>query len=151
MKKGLDFTGVAIVFQCHDGKGNFLLGKRTDQCRDEHGRWDPGGGGLRFGEKAEEAVAREVAEEYGTDIIKLEQLGYRDCHRTHEGQPTHWIALDFLVHIDKNKVKNMEPHKLEKFAWFKFNEWPEPIHSQWPAFLEMYGDIFEKVARESTK
>lgn len=37
MKKGEDFTGITIVFLCHDGEGNFLLAKRGAQCRDENG------------------------------------------------------------------------------------------------------------------
>ena len=50
MKKGVDFIGVTIVFWCHDGKGNVLLALRGPNCRDEHGTWDPGGGGLEFGD-----------------------------------------------------------------------------------------------------
>jgi len=48
MKKGQDYTGVTIVFACHDGKNNFLFSKRSENCRDEHGCWCPGGGGLEF-------------------------------------------------------------------------------------------------------
>ncbi len=36
MKKGEDFTGVTIVYFCHDGNGNFLMKKRSANCRDEH-------------------------------------------------------------------------------------------------------------------
>jgi len=28
MKKGEDYIGSAVVYLCHDGKGNFLLNKR---------------------------------------------------------------------------------------------------------------------------
>jgi len=35
LKKGIDFTGVSIVYFCHDGKGNFLMQKRSQQARDE--------------------------------------------------------------------------------------------------------------------
>lgn len=49
MKKGEDYTGVSIVYLCHDGKGRYLLAKRSVNCRDEHGVWDCGGGGLEFG------------------------------------------------------------------------------------------------------
>lgn len=50
MRQGFDYIGVTTVFYCHDGKGNLLLHKRSQTCRDEKGRWDCGGGALKFGE-----------------------------------------------------------------------------------------------------
>ncbi len=50
MKKGVDYTGVCVVFYCHDGQENVLMHKRSNKCRDEFGRWDIGGGGFEFGE-----------------------------------------------------------------------------------------------------
>jgi hypothetical protein len=37
MRKGYDYPGVAIVFFCHDGNGNFVMSKRGSQARDEGG------------------------------------------------------------------------------------------------------------------
>lgn len=140
MKKGHDYTGVTIVFSCHDGEGNYLFAKRGPNCRDEHGTWDPGAGGLEFGETIEETLKREIAEEYTASVLGYEFLGYRDVHREHEGDKTHWIALDFKVHIDTSGVSNGEPHKMEEIAWFKLHELPEPMHSQWDIFYENYKD-----------
>lgn len=64
MKQGFDYVGVTVVFYCHDGKRNLLLYKRSQNCRDEKGRWDCGGGAVKFGESFEQAVRREVKEEY---------------------------------------------------------------------------------------
>jgi ADP-ribose pyrophosphatase YjhB (NUDIX family) len=138
MKKGVDFTGVTIVFACHDGKGNFLLSKRGQNCRDEQGTWDPGGGGLEFGDTVEDTLRKEIAEEYCTDVLDFEFMGYRDVHREHEGAKTHWIALDFKVLIDPAKVQNGEPHKMDEIGWFTLDTLPSPTHSQWPKFLELY-------------
>ncbi len=139
MKKGIDFPGVCVVFFCHDGKGNFILGKRTRKTRDEHGRWDPGGGAIELGETVEEAIRREIKEEYCTDILKSEFLGFRDVHRTDEkGNKTHWIAFDFKVLIDKDKVKNGVPKYHEDIGWFRLNSLPKPLHSQFPEFLKRY-------------
>ncbi len=138
MKKGQDFTGVSVVYFCHDGKGNVLLNKRGTNCRDEHGRWDAGGGGLEFGETVEETLKKEIAEEYCTDVLAFEFLGFRDVHREHDGQKTHWITLDFKVLVDKEKASNGEPHKFDEVAWFPINALPTPLHSQFPNFLEKY-------------
>lgn len=140
MRKGVDYTGISIVFACHDGEGNFLLSKRSAQCRDEHGTWDPGGGGVEFGDTIEMTLKKEIAEEYCTDVLAFERLGYRDVHREHEGAKTHWLALDFKVLIDRSKVKNGEPHKIGELGWFTLDALPSPMHSQWPVFFALYKD-----------
>lgn len=138
MRKGEDYTGVTIVFACHDGEGNFLLSKRGTASRDEHGTWDPGGGGLELHDTVENTLRKEIAEEYCTDVLGYEFLGYRDVHREHEGKKTHWIALDFKVLVDRSKASNGEPHKLDAVEWFRLDNLPTPLHSQFPHFLDLY-------------
>ncbi|MCX6723271.1 MAG: NUDIX domain-containing protein [Candidatus Staskawiczbacteria bacterium] len=138
MKKGEDYIGVAIVYFCHDGNGNFLFNKRSKECRDEIGNWDCGGGGLEFGDTVEDTLKKEIKEEYCTDALGCEFLGYRDVHRERTGVKTHWIALDFKVEVDRNKVKNGEPHKFEEIGWFKLDNLPPPLHSQVPNALNLY-------------
>lgn len=138
MKKGQEYIGVAVVYFCHDGKGNILLNKRGTNCRDEHGVWDPGGGGLEFGDTVEDTLKKEIKEEYCTDVLEHEFLGYRDVHREHEGKKTHWIALDFKVLVDRDKVRNGEPDKFDAVEWFTLGTLPSPLHSQFPNFLNLY-------------
>lgn len=138
MKKGLNYPGISIVYFCHDGKGNYLFNKRSRNCRDEHGCWDPGGGGLEFGHTVKDTLKKEIKEEYCTDVLDFEHLGFRDVHRTHNGEKTHWIALDFKVLVDRKKVKNGEPHKFDEIKWFKLDNLPKPMHSQTPFALEKY-------------
>lgn len=140
MKKGVDYIGNTVVFYCHDGEGNYLLGKRSTLCRDEHGRWDCGGGGVEFGDTVIDTLQKEILEEYCTDVLDYEFLGYRDLRREHEGAKTHWIALDFKVRVDRSKVKQGEPHKIEEIGWFRIGSFPEPLHSQLPYSLEKYKD-----------
>ncbi|MDO8590876.1 MAG: NUDIX domain-containing protein [bacterium] len=138
MKKGVDYTGVAIVYFCHDGKGQVLMNKRGANSRDEQGRWDIGGGGVEFGIPIGENLKKEILEEYSTDVLDYEFLGFRDVHRENAGVKTHWIALDFKVLIDPTKVKNGEPHKFDEVKWFTLNTLPSPVHSQFPTFLKLY-------------
>jgi 8-oxo-dGTP pyrophosphatase MutT (NUDIX family) len=139
MRKGIDFIGNTVVFACHDGEGNYLLSKRGENCRDEQGTWDPGGGGVELHDTVESTLRKEVQEEYCTDVLDFEFLGFRDVHRVSNGNPTHWIALDFKVRIDPSKVKNGEPHKLDEIGWFRLDSLPSPLHSQFPNFLQLYG------------
>ncbi len=140
MTKGEDFIGLTVSFLCHDGKGNVLLSKRGPKARDEHGRWDCGGGGVEFGDTVEDTLRKEIKEEYCTDVLDAVFLGYRDVFREKDGKPTHWLSLDYLVRVDSDKWGNGEPHKLDAVQWFAFNELPEPMHSQWPKFRSKYLD-----------
>lgn len=141
MQKGIDYTGITIVYICHDGQGEYLFQKRSRNCRDEHDRWDIGGGGLEFGDTVLGTLEKEIAEEYRTSVLGHHFLGYRDVHREHEGRKTHWLALDFKVLVDRKTVANGEPHKFSEIGWFKSSDFPSPLHSQLPIFFENYAHI----------
>lgn len=138
LQKGIDHVGITIVFACHDGEGNFLLAKRSSNCRDEHGTWDPGAGGLELHDTVLDTLHKEIAEEYCTSVLNHEFLGFRDVRREQNGKQTHWVALDFKVLVDRNKVRNGEPHKFDEIGWFRLGEFPTPFHSQFPRFLKKY-------------
>lgn len=140
LKKGVDTIGVAITFFCHDGQGRVLMAKRSEQARDERGTWDIGGGALEFGEPVEEALRREVQEEYGAAVLGVEFLGYRDVHRVQNGVATHWIALDFRARIDPATVREGEPDVIQQVQWFTRDALPSPLHSQLPLVLATHGD-----------
>ncbi len=151
LKKGFDVPGVCVVYFCHDGQGNFVMAKRNANARDEHGRWDIGGGGLEVHDSVEETIRREILEEYCTEVLCFEFLGYRDVHREHKDKKTHWIALDFLVHVDRATVAIGEPHKFDDIGWFRLDSLPENIHSQLPNFLHLYRQKLNSFENEKTK
>jgi 8-oxo-dGTP diphosphatase len=140
MKKGVDYIGTAVVYFCHDGAGNVLFAKRSTNSRDEIGCWDIGGGAIEFNESVEDTVRKEIKEEYSTDVKEIQFLGFRDVHRDNDGIPTHWIALDFKVLVDKDMARIGEPHKFDDLAWFTLGSLPSPVHSQLPTFLAKYKD-----------
>lgn len=142
MRSGIDSIGVSIIFFCHDGQGNFVMAKRSQNARDERGRWDTGGGRLEFGSTVEETLRREVSEEYGTTVITYEFMGYRDVFRKdHEENNTHWLAMDFKVLVDPKLVHLAEPHKFDEIGWFRIDSLPSPLHSQLPLSFEKYKNI----------
>jgi len=144
MKIGVDYTGVSTPFYCHDGKGNFLLHKRSKNCRDEHGHWDPGSGKLEFGVSLEENVLREIAEEYGCQCEIQEQLPAHDIFREQNGKNTHWLAVPFFVKVDPRKVKINEPEKIDEIGWFRLDSLPSPLHTGFKYSLNKFRKNFEK-------
>ncbi len=139
MTKGVDYIAVSVVPFLHDGNGNYLVGLRSDNCRDEQGRWEPlGSGGLEFGELIEEALVREVMEETGAKPFNFEYLGLREVHREQGDQKTHWLAFDYRAQVNREDVTIMEPEKCVEIRWCTIDEIPEPWHSQFPVFLERY-------------
>lgn len=137
MRRGIDFIGVTCSFVCHDGKGNFLMHKRSKNCRDEHGRWDNGGGAHEFGATFEETIKREIFEEYGTTPFNLKFIKTYDAHRKlDDGTPTHWVSVVYAAQVNPKKVTNNEPYKIDELGWFKFDKLPFPLHSQSKHTLE---------------
>lgn len=139
MKKGIDYVGVAIIPFVHDSQGNYVVGFRTENCRDNRNTWEPtGGGGLKFGETVEDGVRREIKEELGADVVNMERLGVREVFRELDGEKTHWIMFDYKVEVDPQQVKIVEPDKCAELRWVKPDAIPEPMMDGFPQFLEAY-------------
>lgn len=131
LNRGIDFIGVSCSFHCHDGQGNFVLHKRSKNCRDEQGKWDCGGGAHEFGATLEETVRREIKEEYGATVKELQFLKVYDAHRhLDDGRPTHWVNVLFAVLVNPNEITNNEPAKIDAIKWCRVDSVPENQHSQ---------------------
>lgn len=144
--KGVSFVGVGTVFFCHDGKGKFLMSKRSQQCRDEQGRWEVADGGLKWGVTAEENIRREVKEEFGAKVLNIHFMGYRDVFRKLEdGTPTHWLMLDYGILVDPSEVTLNEPEMADELGWFTLDNQPTPVHSQHKTFMNKYHDQISSI------
>jgi 8-oxo-dGTP pyrophosphatase MutT (NUDIX family) len=124
---------VSVVFVCHDGGGWILLARRSPGARDEPGSWDCGAGALEFGETFEQAVTREVGEEYAAVPLEIELRGVRNVLR---GE-SHWVAVVFRVRVDPAAVSIGEPHKFDALGWYRPGDLPAPPHSQLRATLDI--------------
>lgn len=137
--KGISFVGISASFICHDGEGSFYMALRGQNARDEQGTWDLGGGGVKWGEKVEDVIRREIKEEYGAEVLELEFLGYDDIFRKlADGTPTHWLAIRFAARVNRDDVFINEPEVLDDGGWFTLNNLPSPLHSQALPFLKKY-------------
>ena len=149
MKPGIDYAGITTPFYCHDGNGFFLLHKRSNKCRDEQGRWDPGSGKLEHRLDLEENVLKEVREEYGCDGIIEEALPAHSIFREHEGTKTHWVAIPFFVKVKRSEARLAEPEKMTEIGWFTLDKLPKPLHTGFAFTLSRYKKYFEKYKKET--
>jgi len=137
--KGISYVGITTCFICHDGNGNIFMAQRSKNARDENGKWDTGGGGLKWGVTAEDNVIREIQEEYSATPIEVTFLGYRDVFRVlADGTPNHWLALDFIALVNHEDVKINEPKIFDNSGWFTLDNLPSPQHSQLNFILNKY-------------
>jgi len=149
MKIGTDYIGVTTPFYCHDGEGNILLHKRSDQCRDEHHRWDTGSGQLEHGLSVQDNILKEIEEEYGCKGEIQEILPAHDIFRDQDEVATHWIAIPAIVKVKRSEVKINEPHKMTDIGWFKLDSLPDPLHSGFSHSLGLLEDYLKKYLRQA--
>ncbi len=129
MKKGVDYTGIGVVFACHDGNGKFLFAKRSANCRDGQGAWEIPAGGVEYGERILDALARELKEELNVVARKTEFIGYKDVvQREKDRVLKHWVVLQFLVEVDPIEVSIGEPDMCDGIEWRTLDNAPEPLH-----------------------
>lgn len=126
MKPGIDFIGISAGAMIFNGKSELFLSKRSKNASNEKGHWETPGGRVEFGETLEDAVKREIKEEYGVDIILLKEFPAANHIIPKENQ--HWIATTFLAKIKKGQTpKIMEPDKCDAIGFFPLKKLPKPI------------------------
>jgi len=133
-----------VACYCNDGKGNFVMQKRSQKCRDEKGSWEFGGGQLEFGEEISEGALREVREEYGVDGEVQEQLPSLSLLRENDGVKTHWVATPFFVKVDPKKVVITDHESTDEIGIFRLDKLPEPLHTGVARQLVLYKSYFDK-------
>lgn len=134
--KGVSFPGITTVFICYDDKSRLFMTRRSSNARDEHGRWEGGAGGLKFGSTIIDNLTREIMEECGAHPLKIDFINYFDALRTMNGRLTHWVGLGFAVKVDAQEVHINEPEMIDDSGWFNIDNLPSPLHSQVGPFFE---------------
>ncbi|KAK6157718.1 hypothetical protein DH2020_011966 [Rehmannia glutinosa] len=117
---------VAVVVFLLKGKKVLLGRRRSSVGRDTFAL---PGGHLEFGESFEECAAREVKEETGLDIHKVEYLTVINNVISKVDKPLHIVAIFMRAFLaDHNQTpQNVEPEKCEGWDWYDWNDLPKPL------------------------
>lgn len=122
MKAGKDYIGAGGGVLILNKKEECLLMKRGKNSKNEAGWWCKPGGAIDWGEKAEDAMKREIREELGIEIDIWGYLPHTDHVIKKDNQ--HWLAVNYVASIKKGEPKNMEPDKHDEIRWFSLDELP---------------------------
>lgn len=125
MTPGHDYIGVGVGALIFDGQGRVFMARRGPAARNETGFWEFPGGGVEFNERLEDAIRREIREEYGMEIAVEAQLGAFDHILPAEGQ--HWVSTTFLTRHTSGEPHIREPHKCSAIGWFPLDALPAPL------------------------
>lgn len=81
------------------------------------------------GESFEECAAREVKEETGLDIDKIDYLTVTNNVLSSEVKPQHVVAICMRAGLaDTNQMpQNLEPDKCDGWDWYDWNDLPKPL------------------------
>ncbi len=103
--------------------GRLLLIRRARPP--EAGCWSLPGGKVDPWEPVEDAVRREIAEELGVRLGRLDLLCVVDLITPDEGQ--HWVSPAYLVRDFEGEPANLEPEKHTGLEWFALDQLPSPL------------------------
>jgi len=123
MKKGIDYIGVGVGAMIFNSDGSVFLAKRGQDVRNESGKLEFPGGSIEFGETLEQALVREVMEEYGV-AIEVQALIDVVNHLIPE-EKQHWISPTYRCRITNGTPCIKEPHKCDEIGWYALEKIPE--------------------------
>jgi len=101
--------------------GKYLAIKRVKNV--EVGTWEVPGGRVKFGEKVEDALIREIKEETGLKIKIKKFLGYgQGLKCPHEnGTTRHRFILYFECEVISGKLK-LDEYEAKEYRWITWDE-----------------------------
>ena len=105
-----------------------LLGKRLSNYGE--GMYSLPGGKLNYEESLDQGIKREILEETGLIIPKVEFISvFTALNKKSQDQYTNFVYfVDYTKLIPENqKVQNLEPDKCESWNWYDLESLPRPL------------------------
>ncbi len=135
-RRGIDYIGVGVGALIVDDQGRLFLARRGPQAKNERGLWEFPGGSVEFGETLAHALAREMREEYGIEIIVGALLDVADHILPEEKQ--HWVSPSFICRVAAGIPSIREPEKCSEIGWFFPDQVPDDLTQVTRTNLEHY-------------
>lgn len=120
MKAGKDYIGVGVGAMIFNEEGKIFIAQRGPKAKNEIGKWEFPGGSVEWGETLEQAINREIDEEYGFIIETVELLSITDHILLEERQ--HWVSPGFICKFVSGTPEIKEPEKCSQIGWFTIKE-----------------------------
>jgi 8-oxo-dGTP diphosphatase len=98
-------------------KNKFLIIKRSNKTRGEHGYWEFPGGRMEYGETPDETLGRELLEEVGLKVEIIKPLNTWSFFRD---ENTQIVGITYLCDAVSSEVILSEEHV--DFAWVTFED-----------------------------
>jgi ADP-ribose pyrophosphatase YjhB (NUDIX family) len=98
---------VAVKCLVRRGDGAVLVVRYRDSVKGED-FFAPPGGGVRFGETLETALAREMREEFATELVNVRRVGMLENFFTCEGVRGHELVMVFAAELSRREVYRQE-------------------------------------------
>jgi 8-oxo-dGTP diphosphatase len=110
--------------------GKLLLGKRRGSHGD--GEYACPGGHLEHLESFQTCAAREVLEETGIKIGRLEFLRVQNAIQY---APKHYVDLAFVAEWQAGEPEVREPDKVDRWDWYDIYNLPSPLFAMLPSAI----------------
>lgn len=120
MKKGVDYIGVAVGAMVFNQAGQVLIAHRGPKAKNESGKWEFPGGSVEMFESLEEAIHREIREEFGIEVKIVEMLDVVDHILKEENQ--HWIGIAYIAEHISGELQLKEPEKIDAAKWVNLTD-----------------------------
>jgi 8-oxo-dGTP diphosphatase len=117
-----------------------LLGKRHEDPEKASsllggaGTWTMPGGKLEFGETFEQGAKREVLEEAGIILNKIDVL----CVNNDQVETAHFVTVGIFCDDFEGEPQVLEPDEITEWQWFSLDDLPTPLYFPSAKFLENY-------------
>lgn len=115
--------GVGCGAAIRNEQGELLLIQRLTEP--EAGAWGLPGGKVDFGETAQHATIREIAEELNI-TIEITGLGCVS-EIIDQGDGAHWVSPVFIARVVDGEPELLEPEKHGSWGWFNMSDLPNSL------------------------
>lgn len=138
-------VGVGVMIENRNNE--IILGLR----RGSHGEgeWSFPGGHLDFGETLEQTARREVREEVGLEIGKIELISVADEMRYLKSDGKHYVNIGFCAEYLGGEPVLREPDQCQEWRWFSLDNLPENLFEGTELSIRNYraGKIYQPIIK----